>query len=175
MKYYLLFIIALFNLNFSNAQEKMTLKGGKQLPATAIFEFFCENYHYDSLLDIQFAKTDKGGFMKLAIDVSNDQLYIGGRIYIILSNGNSIYCTDKGIRENKNGQSIAYYNLSSAEMSLLKKFTIENIRFRIMGKTSDFSSEIGFFTASNKKQLLNPFDNSSNKIDTKSILKSLPN
>jgi hypothetical protein len=173
MKYSLLFIIALFNLNFSNAQEKMILKDGKQYPSTIVFEFFCENYNYDNLLDIQFAKTPKGGILKLAIDVSNNTLYIGGRTYIILSNGSSIYCPDKGIHENKNGQSIAYYNLSPAEMGLLKKYTIENIRFRLMGKASDFSSEIGYFTASNKKQLLNPFDNSSNKIDTKSILKSI--
>lgn len=173
MKYNLLLILALFGFTFSNAQEKMTLKDGKQYPSSSVFEFFCEDYYYDTLLDIQFAKTEKGGIMKLAIDVSNSQLFIGGRVYIILSNGSFIYCSDKGIREYKNNQSIAYYNLSPAEMSLIKKFNIEDIRFRIMGKTSKFSSDIGYFTATNKKQLFDPFDKSPNKIDTKSIMKSI--
>ncbi|MGG7035575.1 MAG: hypothetical protein ACI7YS_10340 [Flavobacterium sp.] len=173
MKYNLLLTLTLFGFTLLNAQEKITLKDGKQYPASPVFEFFCNDYIYDNLLEIQFAKTEKGGIMKLAIDVSNNQLFIGGRVYILLSNGSFIYCSDKGNREYQNNQSIAYYNLSLSEMSLIKKFNIEDIRFRIMGTTSKFSSDIGYFTATNKKQLFDPFDKSSNKIDTKSILTPL--
>src|SRR6185436_15104214 len=117
-------------------------------------------------------KTVTGGVVKLAIDVSNSSLIIGGRVYIILGNGSFIYCTDKGIREYKDGQSIAYYNLSALEISKLKTSRIENIRFRILGKDTAFSSETGYFTATNKKQLLDPFDKSINKLNTKEDIKN---
>jgi hypothetical protein len=173
MKYNLLLLFSLLSFSIANAQDLMTVKSGKQYSATPIWNFICENYAYDSDLEVQIAKTETGGILRLAIAVSNNNLIIAGRTYIILDNGSFIYCSDKGIREYKDGQSIAYYNLSPVETSKLKTNAIENIRFRILGKTNSFSSDSGYFTATNKKQLFDPFDKSSNKLDTKTDVKMI--
>lgn len=173
MKYNLFLLFSLLSFSIANAQDVMTVKGGKQYTATPVWNFICENYAYDSDLEVQIAKTETGGILRLVIGVSNNNLIIGGRVYIILDNNSFIYCTDKGIRENKDGKSIAYYNLSASEISKLKTNRIENIRFRILGKSNSFSSDAGYFTATNKKQLFDPFDKSSNKLDTKADVKMI--
>ena len=173
MKYNLFLLFSLLSLSIANAQDIMTVKGGKQYTATPVWNFLCENYSYDGDLETQIAKTETGGILRLAIDVSNNNLIIGGRVYIILDNGSFIYCSDKGIREYKNGQSIAYYYLTSVELSKLNTNRIENIRFRILGKSDSFSSDTGYFTATNKKQLLDPFDKSVNKLDTKADIQMI--
>jgi len=171
MKHTLFLLLSLSIFSFANAQDVMTVKGGKPLTATPVWNFICEDYAYDSDLEVQLAKTPTGGILRLAIGVRSNNLVIGGRIYIILQNGSFIYGSDKGIRESKDGQSIAYYNLSEAEMSKLKAYRIDNVRFRIIGKPGSFSSDSGYFTATNKKQLFDPFDKSINKLDTKADVK----
>ena len=79
MKYNLFLIISLLSFSIASAQDVMTVKGGKQYTSTPVWNFFCENYAYDGDLEVQIAKTETGGILRLTIDVSNSSLIIGGR------------------------------------------------------------------------------------------------
>lgn len=164
--------LGIFTFGFAQ-DSNILIKGNKKYPATPVWNFLCDNYKFDQDLEVQIAKTETGALLKLTIDVSDKNKLIGGRVYLVLQNGDFIYCADKGMRESIEGKSIAYYSLSVQEMAKLKSKRIDNIRFRIIGKDSDFGSDIGYFTASNKKHMIDPFDNSSNKWDTTNDLKRL--
>lgn len=155
------------------AQEMMTYKDGRQFKGTPIWNFVCDDYAYTGILKVQLAKTEKGGIIKLAIQVSNNGLYIGGRAYIILENGTYIYCTDKGIRETITNESNTFYSLSVTEINKLKTSPIASIRFRIIGTETIFSSQTGYFTAINKINYFDPFDKSKNKYLTDIALKTI--
>ena len=162
---------------FATAQETMITKDGKQYKATSTWNFSCKDYAYTGILNIQIAKTDKGGLLKLGIDVSNETFYIGDTVYIILEDGSYITCTDKGIREMKNKKTIAYYFLTTSEMTKLKTLALTDVRFRIKGSEDVFSSKTGHFTAINKKSNFETFGMSEDSkiYDTKAEIKSLYN
>ncbi|MDR6967547.1 hypothetical protein J2X31_001558 [Flavobacterium arsenatis] len=170
----LLFITQSF---FATAQEKMIAKDGKEYNATSTWKFSCKDYAYTGILEVQIAKTEKGGLLKLGIEVSNETFYIGDTVYIILEDGSYITCTDKGIRELKGKKTIAYYFLTATEMNKLKGILVTDVRFRIKGNEDTFSSKTGHFTAINKKSDFQTFGTSeeSKTFDTKTEIKSLYN
>jgi hypothetical protein len=173
-----LFVILFLLIPFLNfAQETMTLKDGKEYKATSNWNFICKEYVYSGVLEVQIAKTEKGGVLQLGIDVSNESFYIGDNAYIILEDGSYITCTDKGIREIKGKKTIAYYSLTASEMTKLKLLPITDLRFRIKGNEDAFSSKTGHFKAVNKKSNLQTFGASedSKTYDTRSEIKSLYN
>ena len=172
------FLILFLTLSFFvTAQEKMTAKDGKEYKATSTWNFVCKDYAYTGILNVQIAKTEKGGLLKLAIDVSNETFYIGDTVYIILEDGSYITCTDKGIREMKDKKTIAYYLLTTTEMNKLKVLPLTDVRFRIKGNEDTFSSKTGHFTAINKKSNFDTFGSSeeSKNYDTKAEITSLYN
>lgn len=159
------------------AQETMTAKDGKEYKATTNWTFSCEDYVYSGILEVQLARTEKGGLLKLGVDVSKETFYIGDTVYIILEDGSFITCTDKGIREMKGKKTIAYYFLTTSEMAKLKSIPLTNVRFRIKGVEDTFSSKIGFFMATNKKSNIKTSnyadEKNSNTFDTKSEINLL--
>lgn len=173
------FIIILFLLFpfLVTAQETMTSKDGKQYKATSDWNFSCADYAYTGILSVQVARTEKGGLLKLGIDVSNDSFYIGDNVYLILEDGSFITCTDKGIRDMEGKKTIAYYFLTATELAKLKVFPLVNVRFRIKGSEDAFSSKTGHFMATNKKSGFEIFGatEASKIYDTKTEIKSLYN
>jgi len=173
-----LFLTLLLTLSFSSkAQEKMITKDGKEYKATSTWNFSCKEYAYTGILNVQIAKTEKGGLLKLGIDVSNETFYIGDTVYIILDDGSYITCTDKGIREMKDKKTIAYYFITTTEMNKLKVLPMTDVRFRIKGNEDTFSSKTGHFTATNKKSNFETFGSSedSKTYNTKEAIQSLYN
>lgn len=170
-----LFIICLLITRFSAySQDVMTYPDGKQYKATPTWDFICENYALSGVLKTQIAKNEKGGFLKLAIEVTNDQMYLGGTVYLFLSDFSVITCTDKGIREKKGKDAVAYYVLSIAEMNRLKTLSITDIRFAIKGKETTFSNKIGNFTAINKKNYFDRYDKTvRNSFETETHISAL--
>lgn len=162
---------------FASAQETMIAKDGKEYSATTTWNFLCKDYAYTGILDVQIAKAEKGGLLKLGITVSNETFYIGDTVYIILEDGSYITCIDKGLREIKDKKTIAYYLLTVAEMNKLKALPLTDVRFRIKGNEDTFSSKTGYFTARNKKSGFETFGTSedSKTFDTKTEIKSLYN
>mgnify|MGYP003498816472 FL=1 len=162
---------------FANAQETMLAKDGKEYPATSTWGFSCPEYAYSGLMNAQIAKVDKGGLLKIGIDVSDKTFYIGGNVYLTLEDGSFIICTDKIIRDSKDKQIMAYYFLTNSEMAKLKVLSISNIRFRIFGNQTAYSSKTGHFTGLNKKSNFETFGTTeaSKTYDTKTAILSLYN
>ncbi len=133
------------------SQELTVNKVAKQYPTTTIWNFICENYVLTGVLKVQVVKTDKGGSLKLAIITNDPEFIISGTTYIYLADNSIITCSDKGIREKSGNEIISYYAFSVLEMNKLKKKNIQSLRFNINGNRKKFGSQIGNFTAYNKK------------------------
>ncbi len=133
------------------SQELTTTKTSKPYPATASWDFICENYALTGIAKVQIAKTDKGGTLKLAVQTTDSSFIISGTVYVYLSDNTIIVCSDKGIRENIDHQIIGYYTFSPIEMNRLKKTDIRSLRFNINGNQKKFSSQTGNFTGFNQK------------------------
>ncbi|SCX92764.1 hypothetical protein [Flavobacterium caeni] len=131
--------------------QHMTLKDGNKIPATAEWEFICENYALTGVAFVQIGKAEKGGWLQITAAATDARFYIGGVVYVYLDDHTALVCTDKLLRQNKDGQMTAWYFFTDAEIARLKKSNIQSIRFNVRGTASSFSSQTGNFTAVNKK------------------------
>jgi hypothetical protein len=151
-KYLLIIIFAIASKSFG---QNLIYYGNKKYTATSIWTFKCENYFWVGDLDVQIAKTNNGGYLKVAIEVPTNDLYIGSSVFIFLEDGTIITCSDKGIRDYLDKQSIALYVLTQAEMEKLKSINISKIRFKIKTKYSKYNQDPGSFTAYNHFEVMN--------------------
>jgi hypothetical protein len=174
MKYRTLLILSLIFLSISvNAQESLIFKG-KTYPATQSWDFICENYALSGEAKVQIAKNETGGLLKLSVATTDPKLQITGVAYIYLMDNTIIVCVDKKNTQTAENKTATYYNLSAIEMNKLKKTDIQSIRFNITGTTNKFSSQIGNFTAVNKKSYFSTrFDKSKKNFDTAEEIKIL--
>ncbi|MCV9928204.1 hypothetical protein OIU83_11095 [Flavobacterium sp. LS1R49] len=174
MNYKTLLILSLIFLSISvNAQESLNFKG-KPYPATQTWDFICENYALSGEANVQIAKTETGGLLKLSIATTDPKLQITGVTYIYLVDNTIIVCVDKKNTEAGENKTSTFYNLSVIEMNKLKKTDIQSIRFNITGTTNKFSSQIGNFTAVNKKSYFSTkFDQSKKIFETAAEIKVL--
>ncbi len=145
------------------SQELSANKASKQYSTTQIWDFICANYALTGVAKVQVAKTDKGGTLKLAIETNDPTFIISGTVYVYLADNSIITCSDKGIREISGNQIISYYAFSTLEMNKLKKTNIQSLRFNINGNSKKFSSQIGNFTALNKKNYFETANDTSKK------------
>jgi len=136
---------------FALSQNSMQYKGNKTYPATQSWNFISENYALTGEVITQIAKSETGGVLKIAVSTTNPEYSIRGTVYIYLTDSTIITCVDKGVFENKEDRIMSYFVLSNSEMQQLKKVNIQSIRFTIQGKSNSFSSQVGNFTAYNKK------------------------
>ena len=144
-----LFVLLLIS-TLVNAQETLNVKGSKPFPATQNYTFICEKYAFTGEVNVQIAKTEKGGILKLTIATSNDKALISGGVYVDLANADVIACTDKNVKESADGKTTSYYYFTPAEMNKLKNTDIKAIRFIITGNSNAFGNQTGYFTAQNK-------------------------
>jgi len=167
-------LIVLLISTFANAQETMSIKGSKPYPATENYTFICEKYVYTGEANVQIAKTEKGGVLKLTIQTANDKTRISGGLYVDLANADVIPCIDKNINETVDGKTSTYYYFTPAEMAKLKKTDIKGIRFIVKGTSNTFGDQTGYFTASNKKEYFSTaFDKSKKTFDTAAAISTL--
>ncbi len=167
---YLLFTFLISNAVFS--QEKMTLQDQKTIPATPTWSFFSDSYRYSGSVKVQIGNNGKGGTLLVQVETSDSTFYIGGTLYLFLEDGNVITCTDKNVRSISDKFVQSYYLITPSELLLLKKNKLTDVRFRIFGTDSQFSSRTGFFTAQNKIKMFGLPDKS---YDTVTDLKQLFN
>lgn len=159
--------LLLIMVNFANAQETISIKGSKPYPATQNYIFICEKYAFSGETNVQVAKTEKGGVLKLTIATANDQARISGGVYVDLANGDVIPCVDKNVKESTDGKTTAYYYFTPAEMIKLKKTDIQAIRFIIAGTSNSFGNQTGYFTAVNRSSYFSTaYDKSKKTFDT---------
>ena len=168
------FLFTLFLLSITGfSQEMIPLNSSKKYPATPSWNFICENYALTGITHVQIAKTEKGGLLKLAVETTNPTYTISGTVYIYLSDNTFIICSDKGSREKIDNKIVSYYSFTPIEMSQLKKKEIQSIRFTIKGTASKFNSQIGNFTAINKKEYFTTYNNSPKRYNTATEITAL--
>ena len=174
MKFKIPFLILLLLSTFANAQETMSVKGSKAYPATQNYTFICEKYAFSGETNVQVAKTEKGGILKLSIATANPEARISGGVYVDLANGDVIACVDKNVKETVGGKTTSYYYFTPAEMIKLKKADIQGIRFIIAGNSKSFGNQTGYFTAVNKTDYFSTvYDKSKKTFDTASAISAL--
>ena len=174
MKFKIPFLILLLLSTFANAQETMSVKGSKAYPATQNYTFICEKYAFSGETNVQVAKTEKGGILKLSIATANPEARISGGVYVDLANGDVIACVDKNVKETVEGTTTSYYYFTPAEMIKLKKADIQGIRFIITGNSKSFGNQTGYFTAVNKTDYFSTvYDKSKKTFDTASAISAL--
>jgi hypothetical protein len=159
-------------VNFCFSQDFMFVKG-KKYKATPEWNLVCDTYSFDSNLRLQIAKTDYGAIVKIATTVSDVNFYLGERIFILLQNNSLIYCTDKGLREVNGNLVTSYFFVTAIEFKKLLAQNITDIRFKIIGKQSNFSSQTGMFTASNVLTVFDAYSKEKKIIDTKSAIRNI--
>lgn len=168
-----LFLLLLIS-NFALAQVTLSIKGSKPYPATQNYVFICEKYALTGETNVQIAKTEKGGVLKLTIATANDLVKIAGGVYVDLANGDVIPCVDKNVKESSDGTTTAYYYFTPAEMIKLKKTDIQAIRFILTGTSKTFGNQTGYFTAVNKMSYFSTaFDKSKKSFDTAAAISVL--
>lgn len=174
MKFKIPFLILLLLSAFANAQEAMSVKGSKAYPATQNYTFICEKYAFSGETNVQVAKTEKGGVLKLSIATANAEARISGGVYVDLANGDVIACVDKNVKETVESKTTSYYYFTAAEMIKLKKADIQGIRFIIAGNSKSFGNQTGYFTAVNKTDYFSTvYDKSKKTFDTASAISTL--
>ena len=167
MNFQLSFLLFLLISSFAKAQQTIIIKGSKPFPATEKYTFICEKYVLTGEIDVQIAKTDKGGILKLTIATSNNQARIAGGVYVDLVNGDVIACTDKNMKETEEGSTTSYYYFTPSEFLKLKKTDIKAIRFIIADNSNTFGNQTGHFTALSRKNYFSTaFDKSKKTFDT---------
>ena len=120
--------------------------------STPVWNFLCERYAFGGVLDVQVSKTNKGGQLRLAVESATlATSKIAGTTYLFLKNNSSITCTDKNKHSVEGTKIISYYDLTATEMYQLQQSNIDYIHFNIKGKSTSFSSQMGNFTAINKR------------------------
>jgi len=155
MKKELFTVLIVFCISLNSMGQNIIFKGDKQFPATNSWTFKCENYSWTGDLEVQIAKTATGGYLRLSIDVPINIFFIGGPVYIFLNDGSTITCSDKGIKDNVDQQSVVLYVLTQAEMDKLKTLDIQKVRFSVKAKSGTYGGPTGNFTANNKKNTYN--------------------
>jgi hypothetical protein len=160
-------LLLLFISTLTNAQQTISVKGSVPFPATQDYTFICEKYAFTGEANVQIAKTEKGGILKITIKTANDKARIAGGLYVDLANADVIACTDKNVKESPDGKTTSYYYFTPAEWQKLKKSDIYAVRFIIAGGPNTFGSQTGYFTAYNKMNYFSTaFDKSKKTYDT---------
>jgi hypothetical protein len=119
---------------------------------TPSWSFLCERYAYSSEVEIRITKTPKGGYLKIAVESATPlDVQIAGTAYVFLKNNTLISCTDKNKHSIEGSKVVSMYELTPTEMKQLQQSNIDYIHFNLKGKASSFSSQLGNFTAVNKR------------------------
>lgn len=142
-------LLSLFIFSNGYSQEKMILNNQNSIPATDIWKFSSDTYSYSGNINVQLGNNGKGGIILIQVESSEPTFYIGGTVYLFLEDGDVITCTDKNMRSVSGKMIQSYYILTPTEINLLKKNKITDVRFKIFGDETQFSSPTGYFTAHN--------------------------
>lgn len=134
----------------ANAQTPI-LTNSQRFSDSPAWNFICENYAFTGAINVQIARTEKGGVMKLFLSTTNTTFTISGKVYVFLKDNTIITCSDKGQHHIEGNLIASDYYFSMSEMNKLKRTDIESIHFNIKGNRQGFDSQTGNFTALNKK------------------------
>lgn len=128
----LMMILALStNLTIFAQTKNYIYQGDKQYESTDTWKFDINGTTWvDSDLEVTIGKDGSSGIVMLQTEVT-PQSYIGGPVYLFLSDGSKITCTDKNIKDNVDNKTVVIYKVTAEEVARLKEYYITSIRFTI--------------------------------------------
>ena len=94
----------------SAISQNYIYKGDNQYESTSGWEFKMNGSYWSGNPEFTVAKHSNGGYLMIAINVPFKSHYIGGTVLVFLDDGSTIKCTDKGVRDHVDNQSVALYN-----------------------------------------------------------------
>lgn len=159
MKNLILTTILTFVAGITVFGQNYIYKGDNQYEATNNWTFELNGSYWTGDPEVTVARHTNGGYLMISIAVPFKQNYIGGTVTVFLSDGSTIKCSDKGIRDHVDNKSIALYNFTKSEVDLLKQNRITRIRFSIMGGMDGAET----FTADNKKMTFSLYGSGNEK------------
>lgn len=156
MKQIVISTIFILLISLSIQSQNYIYHGDEQFKSTETWSFKMNATYWTGNPELTVAKKDDGsGYLMISIDVPFKSTYIGDTVFLFLEDGSTIKCTDKGIRDYVDDQSIVIYNLTKDEIGSLKSKIIAKIRFSILGGHEGKET----FTANNKKPFIVSFGN----------------
>jgi hypothetical protein len=79
--------------------------------------------------------------------------YVGGTVIVFLADGSMLKCTDKGMKDHVDGNSVVLYNFTKSAVEKLKQHRIVHIRYSVINP--GFGTEN--FTFDNKLSFIKKF------------------
>ncbi len=159
MKHLILILLLFVSKSLISFSQTVIYKGNKKYPATNIWIFRVNGAVWDNTIEVSIGKDGNTGILMLKTGVTPES-YIGGPVYVFLSDGTRLTCSDKGIKDNVDNQSIALYKFSADEIEILKTFYITSIRFTLKPTDGGFN---GNKTAENEKEVFTLFGDKDQK------------
>lgn len=121
--------------------------GDTQYESTETWAFPINGTSWGPTIEITIGKDNAKGLLMLQTEVPPGS-YIGGNVYLFLSDGSKITCLDKNVKDNVDNKSIAIYKFTAEEILKLKEYHIAKIRFTI--QPSSYEGFNGTKTADNR-------------------------
>ncbi|MDU0369605.1 hypothetical protein ACFPAF_04295 [Hymenobacter endophyticus] len=124
------FLIGLYgHLSFG---QNYIYRGTSKFESTPSYDFACGSCPMGGgTLKVSIARTDAGGLLLLTTSTPFSHERIAGTVLVYLADGSIITCTDKGVKDRLDGNSMALYAFTAAEMEQLMASNVYKIRFSI--------------------------------------------
>ena len=141
-----LLLTLVIGLCFQQAYSQNYIYRGKtKYQATPRYDFNCGHCPMGGgTLMVSIARTEAGGLLLISTNTPFSHEQIAGVVLVYLADGAIITCTDKGIKDRLDGNSMALYSFTDDEMDLLMSSNIYKIRFSIknhmMGGSENLSA-----------------------------------
>jgi len=131
MKYIILYLFLIINFPIFAQNQGIIYHGNKTYKSTHTWRFEINGYSWGKALNVTIGKDGNNGLIMVQTGVPDPSSYIGGNIYLFLSDGSRIVCVDRNIRDNVDDESIVLYKLTTEEIEKLKTNYITSLRFSI--------------------------------------------
>ena len=150
MKNKTLLLLLIISTSLTSYSQTLIYKGDKQYPATNTWSFQINGTAWNTTLEVSIGKDGNAGILMLQNETT-PQSYIGGAVYVFLSDGTRITCADKNVKDKVDNKSVVLYKFSAEEIQKLKTYYITSIRFTIQPSSNEGFN--GNKTADNKKNI----------------------
>jgi len=158
MKKTFMTFMVLFIFSCGLQAQQYIYYGNHQYKSTPSWKLKLNGQFFNGDPEITIAKRPNGGYLMISIRVPDKSYYIGGTVFIFLSDGSVIKCIDRRVRDHVDNKSIALYNFTNGEIEKLKQFRITRIRFSIIGGMERSDT----FTADNRRMSIGMYYYNSN-------------
>lgn len=140
--------LLLLNLTFAVQSQSLIYIGSKSFPSTETMAFLKSGryfgYEPDARLNVNFAKTQTGGYLMLSTSAYLHES-ISGPILIYLVDGNVISLNTRVNKDFVNDEAIAIFSIDKNQIEMLKSSDIASIRYNLVSTVGNKG-----FSATNK-------------------------